>query len=183
MRWPGFSSFWKVYMALMVCPVCEGWFEVPASRWQQRYCSDQCAGKARDAGSGGFRFLIFERDGWRCVYCGAEDSKLTVDHVVPRARGGGNRASNLAASCLSCNVKKNDKWLSLEALDALLSGIRERNRAAGIPDDLVCGMRELDYKRVQMITIVAKAEHPSGLVIAQGARPDLASLEPVRPSE
>lgn len=46
-----------------------------------------------------------------CVYCGGEltDENRSVDHVVPLSRGGAHAASNLAACCVDCNVKKGDR--------------------------------------------------------------------------
>ena len=36
------------------------------------------------------RRALFARDGWRCVYCGTQSGRLTLDHVIPRSRGGGD---------------------------------------------------------------------------------------------
>jgi 5-methylcytosine-specific restriction endonuclease McrA len=54
------------------------------------------------------RQAIYARDGHRCVYCGAGDhgSRLTLDHLHPRALGGTNDASNLVTACLSCNSQR-----------------------------------------------------------------------------
>ncbi len=41
-----------------------------------------------------------------CAYCGATDVPLNLDHIVPLARGGSNRVSNLACACIPCNLKK-----------------------------------------------------------------------------
>jgi 5-methylcytosine-specific restriction endonuclease McrA len=41
-----------------------------------------------------------------CAYCGAKDVPLQVEHIVPRARGGSDRVSNLTLACESCNQKK-----------------------------------------------------------------------------
>jgi 5-methylcytosine-specific restriction endonuclease McrA len=49
---------------------------------------------------------VFNRDGHVCVYCGKRTSKLTLDHVVPRHRGGPHSWSNLVAACSSCNHRK-----------------------------------------------------------------------------
>lgn len=51
---------------------------------------------------------IYERDSGRCQYCckPLTFSISTVDHVVPRSRGGKNTWSNLVLSCASCNTKK-----------------------------------------------------------------------------
>jgi 5-methylcytosine-specific restriction endonuclease McrA len=54
---------------------------------------------------------IFSRDGHRCQYCGRQSSDLTLDHVVPRHRGGGHTWENLVAACKPCNHRKGGKLL------------------------------------------------------------------------
>jgi 5-methylcytosine-specific restriction endonuclease McrA len=51
---------------------------------------------------------LFARDGFQCQYCSRElpPSQLSVDHVVPRSRGGLTIWENVVTCCLSCNVKK-----------------------------------------------------------------------------
>ncbi len=49
---------------------------------------------------------IFLRDGWRCVYCGRETRDLTLDHVMPRHRGGPHTWDNLVSACKPCNHRK-----------------------------------------------------------------------------
>lgn len=51
---------------------------------------------------------IFIRDSWRCQYCGIYLTKknATIDHVMPKSRGGKNSYNNCVASCQSCNIKK-----------------------------------------------------------------------------
>jgi 5-methylcytosine-specific restriction endonuclease McrA len=51
---------------------------------------------------------IFARDGNRCQYCGRRfpTSELSLDHVVPRSRGGETSWENVVCSCVKCNVKK-----------------------------------------------------------------------------
>lgn len=49
--------------------------------------------------------IVFERDNFRCVLCGATDD-LTVDHIVPLALGGTNDLDNLHTLCRSCNCRK-----------------------------------------------------------------------------
>lgn len=52
---------------------------------------------------------IFKRDGYICVYCGANNRRhLTIDHIIPQSRGGKNTWENLVTSCKSCNNKKGD---------------------------------------------------------------------------
>ncbi|HAU36129.1 MAG TPA: HNH endonuclease [Phycisphaerales bacterium] len=51
---------------------------------------------------------IYARDGNRCQYCGRKysTSELTLDHVVPRSRGGGTDWTNIVCCCVKCNVHK-----------------------------------------------------------------------------
>lgn len=55
------------------------------------------------------RRALFARDGWRCVYCGTNGGRLTLDHVVPRSRGGESIWENVVTSCAPCNLKKGDR--------------------------------------------------------------------------
>lgn len=48
---------------------------------------------------------IKRRDGYRCVYCGSDDS-LTIDHIRPRSKGGPTTAANCVTACRSCNLAK-----------------------------------------------------------------------------
>ncbi len=54
------------------------------------------------------RSAVLLRDANSCQYCGATPgrSQLTVDHVIPRSRGGGHGWTNLVAACKPCNQKK-----------------------------------------------------------------------------
>src|SRR5581483_479569 len=54
------------------------------------------------------RRALFARDGWTCVYCGTSGGRLTLDHVVPRSRGGGSVWENVVTACAPCNLKKGD---------------------------------------------------------------------------
>jgi 5-methylcytosine-specific restriction endonuclease McrA len=54
------------------------------------------------------RRALFARDGWRCQYCGST-GKLTLDHVVPRSRGGESDWENVVTSCSPCNLRKGDR--------------------------------------------------------------------------
>lgn len=51
---------------------------------------------------------ILTRDKNRCQYCGSKEN-LTIDHVIPRSRGGPSSWDNLVACCSKCNGKKGDK--------------------------------------------------------------------------
>lgn len=50
---------------------------------------------------------VLRRDGHKCGYCGAGAS--TVDHVIPRSRGGADAWDNLVACCIKCNNKKSNR--------------------------------------------------------------------------
>lgn len=52
------------------------------------------------------REYLLEKWGRRCAYCGAEGVPLQVEHIVPRARGGSDRESNLTLACGPCNQAK-----------------------------------------------------------------------------
>jgi 5-methylcytosine-specific restriction endonuclease McrA len=53
------------------------------------------------------RRAVFARDEWTCQYCGSR-SNLTVDHVIPRSKGGPSSWENIVASCAPCNRRKGD---------------------------------------------------------------------------
>jgi len=56
------------------------------------------------------RRALFARDGWKCVYCGSS-GRLTLDHVVPRSRGGDSVWENVVTSCAPCNLRKGNRLL------------------------------------------------------------------------
>jgi len=49
---------------------------------------------------------VFSRDRNTCQYCGRQANDLTLDHILPRHRGGGHTWENLVAACKSCNHRK-----------------------------------------------------------------------------
>jgi 5-methylcytosine-specific restriction endonuclease McrA len=55
------------------------------------------------------RRAVFARDRWTCQYCGTERGSLTVDHVIPRSKGGSSSWDNIVASCAPCNRRKGDR--------------------------------------------------------------------------
>ena len=60
------------------------------------------------------RRTVFARDGDRCQYCGAPAQSL--DHVVPRAKGGRHSWENVVAACSPCNTRKGDRLLGETSL-------------------------------------------------------------------
>lgn len=69
---------------------------------------------------------VFRRDGYRCQYCGQYSAHLTLDHVVPKYRGGGSGWNNLVSACPQCNRRKGNRT-PLEA------GMRLRSQPAEPP--------------------------------------------------
>ncbi|MCB1250226.1 MAG: HNH endonuclease [Acidimicrobiales bacterium] len=55
------------------------------------------------------RRAVFLRDGGRCQYCGRRAE--SIDHVVPRSRGGAHSWDNVVAACRRCNSAKRDRLL------------------------------------------------------------------------
>jgi 5-methylcytosine-specific restriction endonuclease McrA len=55
------------------------------------------------------RKAVLARDSWTCQYCGQRKPALTVDHVIPRSRGGSSAWDNIVASCAACNRRKGNR--------------------------------------------------------------------------
>lgn len=67
--------------------------------------------RGRQGRSSTKRSRILARDRYRCQYCGLKGGPfdLTIDHIVPRSRGGRTAAENLCAACFACNQRKGDR--------------------------------------------------------------------------
>jgi 5-methylcytosine-specific restriction endonuclease McrA len=52
---------------------------------------------------------VLQRDGHVCQYCGFQGEPLSIDHVMPRSRGGGDIWENVTTACLPCNVRKGSR--------------------------------------------------------------------------
>jgi 5-methylcytosine-specific restriction endonuclease McrA len=57
---------------------------------------------------------VFARDSHRCQYCGA--AAESIDHIIPRSKGGEHTWENVVAACRSCNVRKGDRLLSTTSM-------------------------------------------------------------------
>lgn len=55
------------------------------------------------------REYLLEKWGRKCAYCGATNTPLEIEHIIPRSRGGSNRVSNLTLACHDCNQRKGNK--------------------------------------------------------------------------
>lgn len=83
------------------------------------------------------RKAVFARDGGRCAYCNA--AATSIDHVIPRSRGGEHTWENVVASCGRCNHAKADRAISelgwrLRTVPAAPTGISWRVLGARPPD-------------------------------------------------
>lgn len=63
------------------------------------------------------RLAIYIADGFACFYCRrdlkeAKPGEITLDHLIPRSKGGDNAAGNLITACRRCNSSRADLWLA-----------------------------------------------------------------------
>ena len=83
------------------------------------------------------RRAIFARDNNRCVYCGV--TATSIDHVIPRSRGGSHNWENVVSACHKCNHQKADRTLKeigwkLKTLPREPAGAAWRILGTGKPD-------------------------------------------------
>ncbi|MBT3569756.1 MAG: HNH endonuclease [Opitutae bacterium] len=73
---------------------------------------------------------LFERDGYRCQYCGNSfvAKELNMDHVVPRDRGGKTSWENVVTSCIRCNSRKGNRDPNEAGMFLLREPVRPRQR-------------------------------------------------------
>lgn len=71
---------------------------------------------------------LYARDGNRCQYCGRRfsSSELSLDHVVPRSRGGTNTWENIVCACLRCNVRKGGRTPEEAGMHLIRAPVRPR---------------------------------------------------------
>lgn len=72
---------------------------------------------------------VFARDGQRCQYCGGHGVEMTLDHVLPRHRGGTHDWENLVAACRACNHRKGGRTPG----EAHMRLLREPRRPTATP--------------------------------------------------
>jgi 5-methylcytosine-specific restriction endonuclease McrA len=82
-------------------------FRVPSVIRRRNYINVR---RRREA-SGMKRVRIYMRDKFRCQYCGEKKvaAELTLDHIMPRSRGGDNSPLNIVTACSACNNRKSDR--------------------------------------------------------------------------
>ena len=120
-------------MIYNVCKHCGKIFEFDK---RTGFCSGKCKNEFHLIRKENFdkienaRFTIFNRDDFKCVYCGSssiEDSvKLCIDHIDPYKLTKNNNIYNLITSCISCNLSKGVMKLPKEIYERIISRNRER---------------------------------------------------------
>lgn len=99
-----------------------------------KFCKD-CApliAIKRKENSDRARYTVFERDDFKCVYCGKssiEDGvKLVLDHAFPHCIGGENSLYNLVTACEECNFVKGHNELQLSVYRRIVNRNIEKNK-------------------------------------------------------
>jgi len=70
---------------------------------------------------------ILIRDNYTCQYCGKKCHDLTLDHVLPKSRGGDYSWENIVAACKECNQKKADRTPKEAGMKLLRKPYRPKN--------------------------------------------------------
>lgn len=96
------------------------------------------------------RRAIFIRDNFTCAYCGKtiRDGEITVDHIVPKSRGGKWTWTNLVTSCSECNQKKGDRLPH----EAGMSLIYKPKKPSGFQIDLNKWRKRLNEEFLEVIS-------------------------------
>jgi len=114
------------------CANCEESFIPKVSN--QRFCSTDC--RIIDEKKG--YFIIYERDQFRCIYCGRspiiDNVSLHVDHIISVVDGGKDISFNLVTACSQCNLLKSDIKLKPESIVLIQNEVKRRNLISGIND-------------------------------------------------
>ena len=119
---------------ILDCDICGKEFKTH-NKFKQT-CSSECSDILKERNLEKKRkisyYRIFERDGFKCAYCGKssfEDGvKLHIDHIFPRVKGGKNSPQNLITSCEECNIRKNDRVLPKDISLELWNVVQKRNQ-------------------------------------------------------
>lgn len=65
------------------------------------------------------RKAVYKRDNYTCQSCGAKED-ITIDHIVPRSKGGSNDVNNLQTLCESCNLRKKTQFIDYRKVKPLM---------------------------------------------------------------
>jgi 5-methylcytosine-specific restriction endonuclease McrA len=96
---------------------------------------------------------LLEKFNRKCVYCNAENVPLEIEHIIPKSKGGTNRVSNLALSCVKCNQEKGNKTLEdfLKNKPELVKKIKVQLKASLKDMAYVNATRWILYNRLQSL--------------------------------
>jgi len=99
------------------CAFCSGKFEPYLDT--QRFCSPECTQSYYNQKKPISRWQVFNRDNFRCQYCGRNPTQhrveLVIDHIKPIVNGGKDKLDNYVTACKDCNSAKCDRPLRHEA--------------------------------------------------------------------
>ena len=98
------SVYVEEYDGIRVLRSAHDEFPVPSVIRRRTYINI----RRRREQSGMKRLRIYMRDKFRCQYCGDKKgvNELTLDHILPRSRGGDNSPVNVVTACVECNNRK-----------------------------------------------------------------------------
>ena len=89
------------------------------------------------------RLSVYTRDDYTCQYCGnsyvGDRRRLTIDHVVPRSRGGDTSWENVVTACQDCNRKKGGKTPREAGMQ-----LRQRPKRPGFLPEVLCEIRQMN---------------------------------------
>jgi 5-methylcytosine-specific restriction endonuclease McrA len=108
------------------------------------------------------RTLILKRDNHTCQYCEYSGPKLTLDHVMPKSRGGQDTWQNLVTSCLECNNCKDNRTPEEWAVALKKVFAKETTNVSSLPfswDSFQIGMMETRVTR-RGTTLASKPKAP-----------------------
>jgi len=107
------------------------------------------------------RWAIYERDGFRCVWCGQEPDQLTLDHLFHRRhRCRDNEARRLVTSCVHCNLSRKDLGVADTLRNIRAQGfdveatLRRLRTARWVPVNRRAGARALAAARAREAQLV-----------------------------
>lgn len=104
----------------------------------QIYCCVDCREAHTYEKTTADKFLILDRDGCKCVYCGStpanDDIFLVLDHLIPYNEGGEHTADNLVTACNRCNGAKGANNITKETYEYIKSYILNKNKLLNIPN-------------------------------------------------
>jgi len=80
---------------------------------------------------------VFNRDHHTCQYCGRQTKELTLDHVIPRGRGGEHTWENIVSACIPCNRRKGGRTPGEAGMKLLRQPHVPRNDGFYVPYNLL----------------------------------------------